>query len=119
MGNASDEERAMTETRTDDVAAIKSVLEEQYKAWDAGDADAFVTDYAEDATVVMPGIYRRSKEEIRRSMAESFEARGRRPLPSGWWPRRTRSGRSSRERTSPGSSPCRTRCWTGAIPRGP
>jgi uncharacterized protein (TIGR02246 family) len=72
MGNASDEERAMTETRPDDVAAIKSVLEEQYKAWDAGDADAFVTDYAEDASVVMPGIYRRSREEVRQSMAESF-----------------------------------------------
>jgi uncharacterized protein (TIGR02246 family) len=72
MGNASDEERTMNETRPDDVAAIKSVLEEQYKAWDAGDADAFVTDYAEDATVVMPGIYRRSREEVRQSMAESF-----------------------------------------------
>ena len=47
----------MTETRPHDVAAIKGVLESHYKAWDAGDADAFVTDYAEDATVIMPGIY--------------------------------------------------------------
>ena len=62
----------MTETRPHDVAAIKSVLESHYKAWDAGDADAFVTDYAEDATVIMPGIYRKSKEEVRRNMAEGF-----------------------------------------------
>ena len=62
----------MTDTRPDDVAAIKSVLDEQYKAWDAGDADAFVADYAEDATVVMPGIFKRSREEVRQSMAESF-----------------------------------------------
>ncbi|MGH3297431.1 MAG: SgcJ/EcaC family oxidoreductase [Trebonia sp.] len=62
----------MTETRPDDVAAIKSVLQQSYKAWEAGDAEAFVTDYAEDATVVMPGIYKRSREEIRQSMAESF-----------------------------------------------
>jgi uncharacterized protein (TIGR02246 family) len=62
----------MTETRPDDVAAIKGILESHYKAWDAGDADAFVTDYAEDATVIMPGIYRRSREEIRRNMAEGF-----------------------------------------------
>jgi ketosteroid isomerase-like protein len=36
----------------------RGVLENHYKAWDAGDADAFVTDYAEDAAVIMPGIYR-------------------------------------------------------------
>jgi uncharacterized protein (TIGR02246 family) len=72
MWKASDEERAMTETRPDDVAAIKSVLTEQYKAWDAGDADAFVADYVENATVVMPGVYKRSRDEVRQSMAESF-----------------------------------------------
>jgi uncharacterized protein (TIGR02246 family) len=62
----------MTETRPHDVAAIKDVLENHYKAWDAGDADAFVTDYTADATVIMPGIYRTSKEEVRRSMADGF-----------------------------------------------
>ena len=62
----------MTETRPHDVAAIKGVLESHYKAWDAGDADAFVTDYAEDATVIMPGIYRKSREEVRQGMAEGF-----------------------------------------------
>ena len=36
-----------------------------------------------------------------------------------WWPRRTRSRRSCRERTSPGSSPCRTPCWTRAIRPAP
>jgi uncharacterized protein (TIGR02246 family) len=62
----------MTETRPHDVAAIKGVLESLYKAWDAGDADAFVTDYTEDATVIMPGTYRKSKEEVRRNMADGF-----------------------------------------------
>jgi uncharacterized protein (TIGR02246 family) len=62
----------MTETRPHDVAAIEGVLESHYKAWDAGDADAFVTDYMEDATVIMPGIYRKSKEEVRQSMADGF-----------------------------------------------
>lgn len=62
----------MTETRPHDVAAIKGVLESHYKAWDAGDADAFVTDYMEDATVIMPGIYRKSKEEVRQNMADRF-----------------------------------------------
>ena len=63
----------MTETRPHDVAAIKGVLESHYEAWDAADADAFVTDYAEDATVIMPGIYRKSREEVRQGMAEGSE----------------------------------------------
>jgi len=62
----------MTMTRTDDSAAIKQVLADQYKAWAVGDADAFVADYAEDATVIMPGAYRRNREEVRQSMTAGF-----------------------------------------------
>jgi uncharacterized protein (TIGR02246 family) len=63
----------MNETRPNDVSTIKKVLEDQYHAWAAGDADAFVTDYTEDATVIMPGSYKRSREEIRQSMRDSFD----------------------------------------------
>ena len=62
----------MTMTRTDDSAAIKAILDDQYKAWAAGDADTFVADYAEEATVIMPGIYRRNREEVRQGIAASF-----------------------------------------------
>jgi uncharacterized protein (TIGR02246 family) len=62
----------MTVTRSDDEAAIKGVLEGIYKAWDAGDADAFVADYRDDATAILPGSYRRSKEEVRANMAAGF-----------------------------------------------
>jgi uncharacterized protein (TIGR02246 family) len=62
----------MTMTRTDDSAAIKRVLADQYEAWAAGDADAFVSDYAQDATVIMPGAYRKNREEIRQNMAVGF-----------------------------------------------
>jgi uncharacterized protein (TIGR02246 family) len=62
----------MTITETTDSAAIKKVLADQYVAWAAGNADAFVADYAAEATVIMPGQYRRNKEEIRDSMAGSF-----------------------------------------------
>ncbi len=62
----------MTETRAQDVAAIKGVLESLYKAWDAGDADAFVADYTPDATAILPGSYRRSRDEVRESMAAGF-----------------------------------------------
>ncbi|MFC5186867.1 SgcJ/EcaC family oxidoreductase [Actinomadura harenae] len=62
----------MNTTRTVDSALIKQILADQYKAWAAGDADAFVADYAEDATVVMPGVYRKNRAEIRENMAAGF-----------------------------------------------
>jgi len=62
----------MIATETTDSTAIKQVLADQYRAWEAGDAAAFVADYAEDATVIMPGSYRRNRDEIRQSMTESF-----------------------------------------------
>jgi uncharacterized protein (TIGR02246 family) len=62
----------MATTRTDDSTAIKKVLADQYRAWAAGDADTFVTDYTEQATVIMPGAFRRNREEVRQSMAASF-----------------------------------------------
>jgi uncharacterized protein (TIGR02246 family) len=62
----------MTETRPRDEAAIKDVLGSLYKAWDAGDADAFAADYTEDATAIMPGSYRTSREDVRQNMAVGF-----------------------------------------------
>lgn len=62
----------MTMTRTDDSAAIKQILVNQYQAWADGDADTFVADYAEEATVIMPGVFRGNREEIRQSQAAAF-----------------------------------------------
>ena len=47
-----------------DRQAIRDVLASLYKAWEAGDADAFVADYTVDATVVQPGVYKKDREEI-------------------------------------------------------
>ncbi|MEV6795275.1 SgcJ/EcaC family oxidoreductase [Streptomyces sp. NPDC051320] len=62
----------MSDNRASDMAAITAVLEGVYKAWDAGDADAFVADYTQDATAILPGSHRLSREEIRQSMAAGF-----------------------------------------------
>ena len=62
----------MNTTQSADSTAIKKVLADQYRAWAAGDAAAFVADYTEAATVIMPGSYRRNRDEIRQSMTESF-----------------------------------------------
>lgn len=61
-----------TATRTADEAAIRAVLDDSYKAWADGDADGMVADYAADATAIMPGSLRGSRETIRASMSEAF-----------------------------------------------
>ena len=55
-----------------DRQAIRDVLANLYKAWEAGDAEAFVSDYTDHATVVQPGVYKKDREEIRTTMAAAF-----------------------------------------------
>lgn len=62
------------QTHTADETAILRVLGGVYDAWDAHDADAFVADYTEDASAILPGSYRASREEIRQSMQAGFSS---------------------------------------------
>lgn len=62
----------MTDIHVTDEHAIRAVLDGVYQAWDAGDADAFVAEYTEDATAILPGSFRRSREEVRTNMAVGF-----------------------------------------------
>ncbi|GHH69432.1 hypothetical protein GCM10018781_27930 [Kitasatospora indigofera] len=63
----------MSDRRTQDEAAIEAVLAAGYRAWAAGDAEAMVADYTEDATAIMTGSLRDGRDVIRRSMALGFE----------------------------------------------
>ncbi|MEU2087603.1 SgcJ/EcaC family oxidoreductase [Nocardia beijingensis] len=65
-------ETPMSNHRAADEAAIQAVLADSYKAWEAGDADAMVADYTADATAIMTGSLRDSREVIRQSMALAF-----------------------------------------------
>jgi uncharacterized protein (TIGR02246 family) len=62
----------MTDTRVADEAAIQAVLAASYQAWEAGDAEGMVADYTADATAIMTGSFRDSREVIRESMALAF-----------------------------------------------
>jgi uncharacterized protein (TIGR02246 family) len=62
----------MSNTHTADEAVIQAVLADSYKAWDAGDADAMVADYTEDATAILPGSLRDGRDAIRQGMAMAF-----------------------------------------------
>ncbi|MER5353157.1 SgcJ/EcaC family oxidoreductase [Kitasatospora sp. NPDC002551] len=62
----------MSDKRAEDVAAIEAVLADSYKAWEAGDADRMVANYTEDATAIMTGSFRDSRDVIRENMAFAF-----------------------------------------------
>jgi uncharacterized protein (TIGR02246 family) len=62
----------MSDIRAADEAAIQSVLADSYKAWEAGDADGMVASYTADATAIMTGSLRDSRDVIRDSMALAF-----------------------------------------------
>jgi uncharacterized protein (TIGR02246 family) len=55
-----------------DESAVLAAIGGQYAAWAANDVDAFAAFYAQDATVVQPGVYKKDREEIRRTMAAAF-----------------------------------------------
>ena len=63
----------MSDSRAEDEAAIKAVLVDSYKAWEAGDADGMVANYTADATAIMTGSLGGSREVIRQNMALGFE----------------------------------------------
>ena len=62
----------MSDSRAEDEAAIQAVLVDSYKAWDAGDADGMVANYTADATAIMTGSLRDSRDVIRENMALAF-----------------------------------------------
>jgi uncharacterized protein (TIGR02246 family) len=55
-----------------DRRAILDVFARLYEAWEANDAETFVADYTDDASVVQPGVYKKDREEIRTTMAAGF-----------------------------------------------
>lgn len=62
----------MLHTRTEDESAIAAVLAESYRAWAAGDAAGMVADYTPDATAIMTGSLRGSRDVIQERMAAAF-----------------------------------------------
>jgi uncharacterized protein (TIGR02246 family) len=62
----------MSDSRPDDEAAIQAVMADSYKAWSAGDADGMVANYTEDATAIMTGSLRDSRDVIRQGMAAAL-----------------------------------------------
>ena len=53
-------------------AAVAAVMKRIVDAWGAYDADAFANTFTEDGTMILPGLYRKGRDEIRDYMAKGF-----------------------------------------------
>jgi uncharacterized protein (TIGR02246 family) len=51
---------------------VRAILDSDYAAWAAGDADAFVANYTENATVCLPGVLLAGRPTIRDYLAAGF-----------------------------------------------
>jgi uncharacterized protein (TIGR02246 family) len=59
-------------TTTDEQAAVAGVAERIVSAWADHDADAFAKVFTEDGTMILPGLYRKGRDDIRRFMTDAY-----------------------------------------------
>lgn len=57
---------------TADQAAIAALTQKVIAAWAYHDADAFAGVFTEDGTMILPGVYKKGRDEIRAFLVESF-----------------------------------------------
>jgi uncharacterized protein (TIGR02246 family) len=56
----------------DDEYAVLALFDATSLAWQEGDAGGFAGRYAEDATVILPGVHLRGRADIGQAMGEAF-----------------------------------------------
>lgn len=55
-----------------DEAAVRQVPQRIIDAWAAHDPDAFAATFTEDGTMILPGVFRQGREDIRAFMTQAF-----------------------------------------------
>ncbi len=57
---------------TDETAVAADIMRRIVTAWAEHDADAFAAAFTEDASMILPGLYRKGRDQIRDFMATAF-----------------------------------------------
>ncbi|HEX6472702.1 MAG TPA: SgcJ/EcaC family oxidoreductase [Streptosporangiaceae bacterium] len=55
-----------------DKAAVAALTQRVIAAWAYADADAFADVFTEDGTMILPGMYRKGREEIRAYLKDAY-----------------------------------------------
>ena len=55
-----------------DQAAVAHIPKRIIAAWESHDADAFAAVFTENATMILPGVFRKGRDEIRAFMSNAF-----------------------------------------------
>jgi uncharacterized protein (TIGR02246 family) len=56
-----------------DQAVVATIPKRIVTAWEAHDANAFAEVFTDDGTMILPGLYKKGRDEIREFMAAQFE----------------------------------------------
>lgn len=62
----------LSDPSIDDRTAVAAIPQRIVEAWAEHDAGAFASVFTEDGTMILPGAFRRGREQIRAYMAEAF-----------------------------------------------
>jgi uncharacterized protein (TIGR02246 family) len=66
-------QEAVTMPTAADHAAVAALTQRVIAAWAYGDGDAFAEVFVEDGTMILPGLFKKGREEIRAYLKEAYE----------------------------------------------
>jgi uncharacterized protein (TIGR02246 family) len=67
-------QEAVATPSASDQAAVAALTQRVIAAWAYGDGDAFANLFVEDGTMILPGLFKKGREEIRAYLKEAYQS---------------------------------------------